>query len=152
VEDRDFFDVLYQGWSKTTGAENTFWMPEEYPKAPDDPPSPWIIYAVAEDQSKTYVGETDNEADAGWITALHGCFADLVRRLHMAVDLAEQKDVERDRAMGDLLDTMLQKEELRTTIEGLGLQVSDLEASLDTASARIKELEAELDDWEFGGD
>jgi hypothetical protein len=131
MEDRDFFDTLYQGWSQTTGAGDTYWMPEIDGGEDADSYSMFNIYAVDQEQKKRLVAMGLEEADAGWITALHGCFADLVRRLHIAVDLAEQKDVERDMAMGDLFEALNEKLDQQATIEGLGLENAELRKEID---------------------
>jgi hypothetical protein len=104
VDDIEFFDLLYQGWSKTTGAETTFWMPEQ------DEYGNWDIFAVDQEQNKTVVGMVASEEDAAWITALHGCFADLVRRLHQAVDEAERFDCEKDQVISEMAELIEQLE------------------------------------------
>lgn len=93
MEDRDFFDMLYQGWAKTYGAEDMFWMPEEV-DAGDMPV--WEVYAVDRHQEKHFVASFLSEADAAFVTAVHGCFGDLTRRLHSAIDEAERLDEQRD--------------------------------------------------------
>lgn len=112
MEDRDFFDLLYQRWAKTTGAENTYWMPEESNLINGK----FWIYAVGQDESRTPVANALKEADADFITALHGCFGDLVKRLHAALDEAERLDEERD--------------EREATIAGLAIEIQDLEREL----------------------
>lgn len=92
MEDREFFDELYQLWSKTTGAENRFWMPEEH----FDRSGRFNVYAVAEDETRKLVASGMTEADSEWLTAVHGCFADLWRRLHAALDEADTADYDRD--------------------------------------------------------
>lgn len=92
MDDRDFFDEIYQQWSKTTGAEDRFWMPEEH----FDKSGRFNVYAVGQDESRKLVASGLSERDADWITALHGCFADLHRRLHSALDEADRADYERD--------------------------------------------------------
>ena len=91
MDDREFFDMMYQGWSKTTGAEDMYWMPE-----PSIAPGVVHIYAVDKNKVKTLVATGVREEDAAFITAVHGCYADLTRRLHMAVDEADRLDRERD--------------------------------------------------------
>jgi len=90
MDDREFFDTMYQGWSKTTGAEDMYWMPEE--KVAGN----WAIKAVAQDETTTFIAAGLTEADAAFITAIHGCYADLTRRLHSALDEADRLDRERD--------------------------------------------------------
>jgi hypothetical protein len=95
MEDRDFFDLLYQQWTKTTKAETAFWAPQ------DTGDGSWDIAAVGQDDSRTVVASALSEADADWITGVHGCFGELVRRLQEAVDEAERFECERDQAMLD---------------------------------------------------
>jgi len=92
MDDRDFFDELYQQWSKTTGAEDRYWMPEEH----FDSSGRFNVYAVGQDESRKLVASGMTDADSDWLTALHGCFADLHRRLHRALDEADEADYARD--------------------------------------------------------
>ncbi|MDV6975275.1 hypothetical protein [Mycobacterium intracellulare] len=115
MEDRDFFDVLYQGWAKTTGAENMFWMPEES----EDFPGLWDIVAVNEKQERKPLASFLTEEDSAFITAVHGCFGDLVRRLHAAVDEAERLDEQRDDQEFRIAELAIENEELRERIAQL---------------------------------
>lgn len=54
------------------------------------------VDAIDAEQSAVRVAAGLTEADAAFITALHGCLADLVRRLHDALDEADRLDLERD--------------------------------------------------------
>lgn len=92
MEDRDFFDKLYQLWQSTTGAEDRFWMPEKN----SDHSGRWNIYAVGEDKSRKLLASGLTENDSDFITAMHGCLPDLWRRLHSALDEADRADYERD--------------------------------------------------------
>ncbi|CAA79415.1 Hypothetical Protein PBI_L5_39 [Fromanvirus L5] len=130
-QDHEFFDILYQQWAKSTGAEKTYWMPEEV-----EPPSicetdhgleDHVIWAVnQETQDKDLVASHLSEADADFICGLHGAIPDLIRRLHEAIDEATSKDEARDRAEANLAEAYL---------ENQGLQ------------ERIRELESELSYW-----
>ena len=86
IDDKDFFDALFQHYAKTTGAEDRYWRPLEDGR----------IVAVGRDESQVWVAAGLSEADADFITAVHGCLPDLVRRLHSAVDEADRLDAERD--------------------------------------------------------
>jgi hypothetical protein len=117
MEDLEFFDYLYQGWSKTTGAEDTFWMPEES----KDLPGAWDILSVDQNQERRLLAALLTEADAAFITAVHGCFGDLVRRIGEAVDTAERLDCERDQQEAriaeltlELIETRNQRDSART--------------------------------------
>lgn len=92
MDDREFFDRLFQLWKDTTGAEDRYWMPEAH----FDQSGRFNVYAVAEDESRKLVASGMTEVDSDWLTALHGCFADLWRRMHAALDEADRADYDRD--------------------------------------------------------
>ncbi|QGH79710.1 hypothetical protein SEA_ANON_39 [Gordonia phage Anon] len=120
MEDREFFDELYRQWSKTTGAEGTFWIVEKVGFNPDnDYDASWDVIAVSEDDSREHIGTFDEEADADFVAGLHGCLADLVRRLHDAVDEADRADERRDEAEHKLAEEMMLTQELEHRLEGL---------------------------------
>ncbi|AEK07406.1 hypothetical protein ROCKSTAR_41 [Mycobacterium phage Rockstar] len=113
MEDRDFFDLLHQQWAKTTGAENMYWASEEY----KDGTGRWKVYAVKVDEEgnetkKLIASELQNEADADFIAAVHGCLPDLTRRLHMALDEADRADYDRDSRECRLAELELENAEL----------------------------------------
>lgn len=117
IEDKEFFDHLYQQWSKTTGAEDTFWMSEEqevlYPGMFEaQPVLMWAVLAVDSEQNKTPVAMCHNEADADFAAAIHGCLADLTRRLHDAVDEADRLDRERDDLLNEMVEMALERDGL----------------------------------------
>lgn len=105
MDDRDFFDTLVQLWAKTTWAENAYWGYEATEEGQFD------LFAKAED-SQLFVGYVESEADANFITGLHGCLPDLVRRLHMALDEADRLDAEMDGVQGHLMEAGLRVMEL----------------------------------------
>ncbi|WP_104183759.1 hypothetical protein [Mycobacterium avium] len=118
MEDREFIDYLYQGWAKTTGAEGMFWMPEKddcYDEEGIDA-SLHSIVAVDKDQNKVHVAQYLTEADAAFVTAVHGCFGDLTRRLHSAIDEAERLDEQRDDQEFRIAELAMENEELRERI------------------------------------
>ena len=89
MDDRDFFDHLYQMWTKTSFAQDRYWDYEEVG-------GNFVVRAVAENGDTTSVAHFLSDADADWVTAIHGCFADLYRRLHTALDEADRADYDRD--------------------------------------------------------
>lgn len=114
---REFLDELYQLWAKTTGAENQYWMPE------DSDIHGQIIWAVNEEQAKSPVASFMSDADASFVTAIHGALPDLVRRTHEALDEADRLDEQRD------------EQEIR---------IAGLEETIDELNGRINELEHDL--------
>ncbi|QFG14948.1 hypothetical protein PBI_BOGOSYJAY_40 [Mycobacterium phage BogosyJay] len=112
----EFFDQLYQQWSLTTGAKDTYWMPVE----DLDEHMQYRIEAFdPNDESKTVVATFHNEADADFVAGLHGAIPDLVRHLGEATDRAERLDEARDRAEGRYAEVLLENAALREEIRSL---------------------------------
>lgn len=109
MQDRDFFDLLYQQWSKTTGAENQFWASEENHNFPGE----WVIWSVDQDDNRTQVAYNLREVDADFIAGLHGCFGDLVRRWHAALDSEEESEKRADEAVQDQFKLATELAELK---------------------------------------
>jgi len=107
MDDVEFFDHLFQLFSYTTGAEETYWDYEDTGETGYD------VHSVDSHGERTFVGYFDKEADADFVTAIHGCLPDLVRRLHQAVDEAERAAVELDVTIGRLAAAELRVDELR---------------------------------------
>lgn len=127
MDDRTFFDLLYQQWTKTTGAEDRYWQPE----AQDENTLPVVfnIYAVHEsDDRKLIASDLHSEADADFLTAVHGCFGDLVKRLHSAVDEADRLDLEKDDLVNRVAVLEMEADEFSSIIKDLTEQISDLES------------------------
>lgn len=104
MEDREFFDLLYQHFAKTTGAENTYWMTEEDTRYVAEGPGTYNIWAVGENDERTLVALGLTEADADFLTAVHGSFPDLVRRMHDALDESDRLDEDRDNQEARIAD------------------------------------------------
>ncbi|AHJ88699.1 hypothetical protein PBI_RHYNO_41 [Mycobacterium phage RhynO] len=126
MEDRDFFDLLYQHWSKTTGAQDTYWMVEEDTAHYDGGPGTFIVWAVGQEPSKDidavdgrkFIASFSREEDADFTTAMHGCLADLVRKLHMALDEADRADYDKDSRECRMAELELENAELRRKLDG----------------------------------
>ena len=117
MEDRDFFDTLHQQWSKTTGAEDSFWSVEEY----TDGTGRFKVYSVVVDaegnQTKKLVAsDFQNEADADWIAGIHGCMGDLYRALLAAYDEADNADYDRDSRECRIAELELEVQELEKKV------------------------------------
>lgn len=105
MTDQEFFDELFQMYARTAGVENSYWMYEELEDGGYD------IFAVSEDD-KVFVGYTDQEADADFITALHGSFGDIYRFVLELIDEADRLDNERDRLQNELAELTIRVMEL----------------------------------------
>lgn len=127
MDDKSFFDLLYQQWSKTTGAENMFWMSEKV----DAGDIVWEVYAVDQEQEQHFVASFLSEEDADFVSGVHGCVADLIRRLHTALDEADRLDIEKDELIGRVADLELEALDHRGIVTDLEMQNSDLLFQLD---------------------
>lgn len=141
MDDRDFFDVLMQMFSKTTGAEDRFWQPEEY----TDHSGRWNVYAVHQEQGRKLVASGLTEIDADFVTAIHGCLPDLVRRLHMAVDESDALDIERDELVNRVAELERESDLSTRALLALEAQVTKLETELADANDEVDYLAGKLD-------
>jgi hypothetical protein len=127
MEDREFFDELFQLWSKTTGAEDRYWMPEAH----FDNSGRFNVYAVGQGDDGSMLTKADpfhnrklvasgmSDRDSDFVTAVHGCFADLWRRLHAALDEADTADFERDSRECRIAELESEVSELQKVVDGL---------------------------------
>lgn len=114
MDDRDFFDHLYQMWTKTTWSESRYWD-----FSLDHMTGLYKIDAVGQDGGRGNVAYGLYEADADWITALHGCFPDLVRRLHAALDESDDADYRRDSRECRIAELEMELNEMKQIIQNL---------------------------------
>ena len=115
MDDQDFFDHLYQVWSKTTGSGDRFWVPEEH----FDKSGRHNVYAVSDGETRKLIASGMSEVDSDFVTALHGCLPDLVRRLGEALDEADRADFERDSRECRIAELESEVAELKRVVDGL---------------------------------
>lgn len=118
MEDREFFDLLYQHFAKTTEAKDSYWMYEEEHDAALDVRK-FNIFAVSSEEDRTALGVVYSEEDAEFITALHGCFPDLVRRMHDALDESDRLDEDRDNQEVRIADLVSEIRDLEDLVSQL---------------------------------
>lgn len=140
MEARDFFDLLYQQWTKTTRAADTYWMPKEVAELHDG----YSIVAVDKAQHEETVAANLTEADADFITAVHGCFGDLVKRMHDALDEADRADLNHDEREQEIFKLALENQELNLENIQLRSEMHDLEMENGGLLLQIYGLEAQL--------
>lgn len=112
MDDREFFDYLYQMWTKTTGAKETYWDYQKTPYVYEH-----VMSAVGKDDQRDYVGSFATEEDADFITAVHGCFGDLYRKLHEALDEADRADYQHDERECRIAELELELMELKERVD-----------------------------------
>lgn len=102
-----FLDELYQGFTKTTGAENRFWIVESELDVAGEVPG-FAVYAVDQEEHKSWVGWFLSEQDADFVATLHGAIPDLVRVTRTAIDDGERASLDRDQQEGRIADLELE--------------------------------------------
>jgi hypothetical protein len=162
MEDREFFDELYALWSKTTGASDSYWMPEEDSEWRLEEEKPFFdLFAVSQESpdstetKRKTVASFLSDEDADFITAVHGCLPDLIRRLHEAIDEADRKDYEKDELEGRVGKLELEADQKERDLEVLTAEVlkkdervRELENDLREADVEIHYLSARVQDLE----
>lgn len=152
IDDKEFFDVLYAGFTKTTRAEDAYWAvrEDEYEYSEHR----FEIYATPQDGEETHVAWLNREEDADWIAALAGCFPDLVRRLHAALDEADRADREHDEREQEIGRLSLENQELKQEIadrahtEGvLHDTVIELSGQLETQRSKAADVLWKSERW-----
>jgi len=111
VTDEEFFAHLLDLWGSTTGAENTYW------DFRSDGYGGWDVHSTSQDGSTTFVGYFDKEVDADFVTAIHGCLPDLVRRLENAIDKANMYELAHDTCQRELYESELEIDRLREQLK-----------------------------------
>jgi hypothetical protein len=124
MDDQEFGDLIYQHWSRTTGSDDRYWMPVEY----EDKSGRFNIYAVGQDETRKLVASGLSDKDSDFITAIHGCLPDLVRRLGSAIDEADRLDVEKDEAICRVAQLELEADEFESIIGDLTEKLADMES------------------------
>ncbi|AGS82722.1 hypothetical protein ANNAL29_41 [Mycobacterium phage AnnaL29] len=133
-QDHDFFDVLYQQWTRTTGAKDLFWVVEKVEFDADaDYATTWDVVATNHDgTARKHIASFEREEDADFTAGINGAIPDLIRRLHEAIDEAVRKDEANDIAQGQLADALLEN-------IGIRAEMHDLEVALAEANDRLED-------------
>lgn len=88
MDDRAFFDALFQLWAKTTHAEDGYWEPARYGEE-------WAVWSVAKDH-RQLIAVGLSERDAEFVAGVHGVLPDVVRLVRAALDEADRLDARFD--------------------------------------------------------
>jgi hypothetical protein len=114
LDERDFFDHLYQLWSKTTHAKDGEW------EIVDD--GEHILVDVESTDKEGWeqsICSALYKQDAEFIIAVHAGLPEIVRRALAAFDEADRADQERDSRECRIAELELQIMELKADLEGL---------------------------------
>lgn len=138
VDERDFLGMLYAGWSKT-GDEHTYWMTEEVVNVPGKNK----IYAVTVDpetgeETKKLIASFVPDEAAAFITAAHGSFGDVYRRVLEAFDEADGLDLELDKQIESVAVLCVEIDELRAENDRFRSDIQDRDLRLMTAEGEAE--------------
>ncbi len=126
MDERDFFDHLYQLWSKTTHANDGAW------EVNDDGEHILVdVWSTDKDGWEQTIGYGMYKQDAEFISQVHAALPEIVRRALAAFDEADRVDQDRD------------SRECR--IAELETEVSDLKFDLSQELASVAELQSEVE-------
>ena len=102
MQDHDFYDLMFQLWTKTTGAEDSYWKYEDT----------GIIESVDSDGWEESIAYSVRDNDAEFITAVHGCFGDLIRKLRDLEDENARLDERVDEMVFERIELIQEIEQL----------------------------------------
>lgn len=141
MEDTEFYDFLYQGWSKTTVAGNGYWSVSEVEFDTDNDYDRTFDVVAATSDTEIPVGSFVSEEDAGFVAAIHGCLPDLLRKLGSLEDENARLDEKADKYIGLLANALCEIEDLREKLDTANeLNYAEVEA----LKREIESLEDEL--------
>lgn len=141
MEDTEFYDFLYQGWSKTTVAGNGYWSVSEVEFDTDNNYDRTFDVVAATSDTEIPVGSFVSEEDAGFVAAIHGCLPDLLRKLGSLEDENSRLDEKADKYIGWLANALCEIEDLREKLDTANeLNYAEVEA----LKREIESLEDEL--------
>jgi hypothetical protein len=131
MDERDFFDHLYQLWSKTTQAKDGAW------EVIDDGEHILVdVESTDKDGWEQTIGFSMYKHDAEFITQVHSALPELVRRALAAFDEAERVDQDRDSRECRIAELEIALAEELANVAHLQSQVVELEADLEGLIAR----------------
>jgi hypothetical protein len=110
VTDDEFFEHLLDMFAVTSGAEDTYWDYEDTGETGFD------IHSVGSDEEREFVGYFDREVDADFVTAIHGCLPDLVRRLKESIEKADNYELAHDQCQRELFEAEQEIAELKRLV------------------------------------
>jgi hypothetical protein len=114
MDERDFFDHLYQLWSKTTQAKDGAW------EVIDDGEHILVdVESTDKDGWEQTIGYGMYKQDAEFISQVHAALPEIVRQALAAFDEADRADHERDARECRIAELELEVMELKADLEGL---------------------------------
>lgn len=134
MEDTEFYDFLYQGWSKTTAAGDGYWSVSEVEFDTGNNYDRTFEVVAATSDTEIPVGSFVSEEDAGFVAAIHGCLPDLLRKLGSLEDENARLDEKADTYIGLWSDNLLEKAALKVKLADALSEIEHLRDDLDTTA------------------
>ena len=106
MQDDEFYDLLYQLWTNTTGSGDSYW------KYDDESDCERVVITSVSQTDETEIAGYVRMADAEFITAVHGCIGDLIRKLRDLEDENARLDERVDIAEGEKMELLLELQQL----------------------------------------
>ena len=106
MEDDEFYDLLYQLWARTTGAGDSYWRYD------DESDCERVVITSVSLADETEIAGYVRMSDAEFITAVHGCIGDLIRKLRDLEDENSRLDELVDRGVADRIDLIKEIQQL----------------------------------------
>jgi hypothetical protein len=147
MDERDFFDHLYQLWAKTTHANDGEW------EVNDDGEHILVdVWSTDKDGWEQTIGYGMYKHDAEFISQIHSALPELVRRALAAFDEAERVDQDRDsrecriaELESELIEANYTNSRLRQEYQDSQFDLSQELANVAHLQSQVVELEADLE-------
>jgi|LakMenEpi03Aug12_release.lakeMendotaPanAssembly.Ray.scaffolds.fasta_scaffold424394_2 hypothetical protein len=140
MDERDFFDHLYQLWAKTTHANDGEW------EIADDGEHILVdVESTDKDGWEQSICSALYKHDAEFITQVHAALPELVRRALAAFDEAERVDQDRDSRECRIAELEMELSEANYINSKLRNDFAEELANVAHLQAQVVELEADLE-------
>ncbi|SUE29563.1 Uncharacterised protein [Nocardia farcinica] len=112
MDDQEFFDQLYQLWSKTNSVGEGYWSAREDESFPG-------CYEVVSDvgYGTRFIASFMTEDVADFLAVVHTALPDIVRRFNEMADEADRFLTERDEQINRVLALEIENDVLRAQLE-----------------------------------
>jgi hypothetical protein len=140
MDERDFFDHLYQLWAKTTHANDGEW------EVNDDGEHILVdVWSTDKDGWEQTIGYGMYKQDAEFISQVHAALPELVRRALAAFDEAERVDQDRDARECRIAELEMELSEANYINSKLRNDFAEELANVAHLQSQVVELETDLE-------
>jgi hypothetical protein len=123
LDDQEFFDMLHQSWSKTTGAVQGDWEVEQVGNS-------WTILARDDSGAVVLADLILSQDDAQFIAVVHGVLPEIIEKYRETVAASDRFEEERDEQIQRVYRLELENQNMRGELEVLYEANAKLEQKL----------------------